>query len=346
MNFIDDTNIEYIEELILPKDIKKQLPNSCANFILNSRNTIKNILNGSDNRLLCIVGPCSIHNYNEAIEYAKLLKKISDKVSDKLFIVMRTYFEKPRTTIGWKGFINDPNLDNSFKVSKGLVQSRSLLLEINNIGLPCATEILNSIYPQYISDLLSIGAIGARTTESQIHRQIVSGLSFPVGFKNSTDGNTQAPINSLISSKYAHSFMGISNEGIPSLCRTKGNNDTFLILRGSPNKPNYFIKNIDDIYNEYNQSKYDNINKSIIIDCSHDNSYKDYRNQKNVINYISKNIKEYKKRNFKGIMIESNINEGKQSLNTNLKYGISITDSCIDIQETEILLVSIYKIDF
>ena len=226
-NSLNDNRIEYYEPLKSPDNIKSLLPinNYVQEFIKYSRNTIKNILDRKDNRKIVIVGPCSIHNIAEAKIYAKKIKKIASKFEDKLFIIMRTYFEKPRTSIGWKGLINDPDLNDSFNVNKGLFLARSLLLHNANIGLPCGYEILDPITPQYICDLISWGAIGARTTESQVHRQIVSGLSFPVGFKNSTNGCVDVAAEAIISARHSHCFMGITNNGCPTICKTRGNND-------------------------------------------------------------------------------------------------------------------------
>ena len=340
---LEDQNILEINSLILPHNLKQQLPMPAATvqFVLNSRKTIENIIKGRDSRMLCVVGPCSIHRVDAALEYAKHLKQISEQFKDTLFIVMRTYFEKPRTTIGWKGLINDPDLNNTYDVNKGLYLARKLLLDINNIGLPCGYEILDSITPQYISDLITWGAIGARTTESQVHRQIVSGLSMPVGFKNGTNGNVKIALDAVVSSKNPHCFMGISAYGEPSICKTKGNEFSHVILRGGSSGPNYYPEKIDEILNEvdeYNKKKV-LVDKSIIVDCSHGNSGKDYRNQ----NIAFRSILEQRKNgktSIKGIMLESNINSGKQKLvNPNgLKYGVSITDCCIDLVETEELM--------
>ena len=230
---------------------------------------------------MCVIGPCSIHDVDVALEYAHKLKEISDLVKDKIFIVMRTYFEKPRTTIGWKGLINDPNLDNSFDVNKGLKLARQLLFSINKLGLPCGYEILDSITPQYIADLISWGAIGARTTESQVHRQIVSGLSFPVGFKNGTDGNVKISLDAVVSAKIPIVLWGISQLGEPSICKTLGNKSCHIILRGGNNGPNFMPEKVNYILDQidnYNGNK-NLVEKSILIDCSHGNSGKDYRKQ-------------------------------------------------------------------
>ena len=305
-----------------------------------SRTTIENILNGVDGRLLCVVGPCSIHNVNEAFTYAQLLKKISDKYYDKLFIVMRTYFEKPRTTIGWKGLINDPDLDNTFNVNKGLEMARKLLLDINSVGLPCGYEVLDSITPQYISDLISWGAIGARTSESQVHRQIVSGLSMPTGFKNGTGGSIKLAIDAIISSNHPHCFMGISNNGESAICKTKGNRYTHIILRGSTRGVNYHSHIVDEVIFKMVERQ---IKPNIIIDCSHGNSQKDHTKQHIVLESVGEQIHNGNTC-IKGIMLESNINSGKQKLGkvSDLQYGVSITDACIDLGETDRILGDMY----
>jgi 3-deoxy-7-phosphoheptulonate synthase len=354
-NSFDDNKIQYYEPLLTPEEIKCKLPihNKLQEFISNSRNIISNILNGKDKRKLVIVGPCSIHNIEEAKEYATKLKNMSIKYNDKLFIVMRTYFEKPRTNIGWKGLINDPDLNESFNVNKGLFLARSLLLHNANIELPCGYEILDTITPQYICDLISWGAIGARTTESQVHRQIVSGLSFPVGFKNSTNGSVDAAVDAIISANNSHCFMGITNDGSPTICKTRGNEDTHIIMRGGSNTPNYFKENILMTENKLLRK---NCRQNIMIDCSHGNSKKNYKNQFGVLEYISKQLKDkIYCDNVIGVMIESNINEGKQSLplnvfhfnekeiKNNLGYGISITDCCVNLKETEEMLEMLYS---
>ena len=351
----NDSKIEYYENLLTPINILCKLPinNKGQKFISKSRETITNILNKKDNRKILVVGPCSIHNIEEAKFYALKLKELSLKYKDKIFIVMRTYFEKPRTSVGWKGLINDPDLNNSFNVNKGLFLARSLLLYCANIELPCGYEILDTITPQYICDLISWGAIGARTTESQVHRQIVSGLSFPVGFKNGTNGNINISADAILSSKNSHCFMGITSEGHPTICKTRGNKNTHIILRGGSTTPNYYEENII-------MSKNNLVNKNIIpnimIDCSHGNSQKNYKNQKKVLKYIIDRLKEdlyYK--NIVGMMIESNINEGKQSLpdnvhifsekeiKENLSYGVSITDCCVNLEETQEMLDLLYE---
>ena len=339
---MEDENIIKFSTLISPVKLKEKLKRSrqISNFVCDTRNEIKRILNGDSKKKLFIVGPCSIHNVDEALEYGQLLKKISEKVKDKILIVMRVYFEKPRTTIGWKGLINDPNLDNTCDVNKGLYLARKLLLELNNIGLPCGYEVLDTITPQYIADLISWGAIGARTTESQVHRQLASGLSMPVGFKNGTGGSIKIARDAILSARYSHCFMGITHKGIPSICRTKGNKFCHLILRGSSRGPNYtreYIQECGNLLIEHGLSK-----RGVMVDCSHANSGKDHTKQRTVLQNVVEQMQNTS--SIIGVMIESNINEGKQVLGkvSNLKYGVSITDACISIEETEKLILKAY----
>ena len=335
----ENVNIHSSRELITPGLLKNQLPISetINNFVINSREIIKNILDKKDKRLLFVVGPCSIHNIEEAKNYASQLKNISDKLSN-IIIVMRVYFEKPRTNIGWKGLIHDPDLNNSFDVNKGLYLARELLLYINGIGLPCGCEFLDVFTPQYIGDLISWGAIGARTTESQPHRQMVSGLSMPVGFKNNRSGNLSIPCDSILSASVYHSFLGINDYGKSSIFVTNGNPYCHVILRGDDYGENYkapFIHKTITLLKEYN------IPLNIMIDCSHGNSKHNYKNQKYVLQNALLNL--YNERHcIIGFMLESNIHEGKQPLtdSNQLKYGISITDGCISLAQTEELLLS------
>jgi 3-deoxy-7-phosphoheptulonate synthase len=330
----NDLRIINYEKLISPKELYYQLPlkDSQKQFIKNSRNEIVNILENKSNKLLVIVGPCSIHDTDAALEYAKKLKNLSDNLNDHLFIVMRTYFEKPRTTVGWKGLINDPYLNNSFKINEGLFKARKLLSDITDIGLPIGCELLDTISPQYFSDFISWGAIGARTTECQLHRELISGTSFPCGFKNGTDGNIDIALDAIISSKNKHCFLGIDNEGKASIVKTSGNKDCHIILRGGKNKTNY---DDESIKNTYNKMISRNLNPKIMIDCSHGNSQKNYKNQKKVIYSIKDQIKN---KFIFGIMLESNLVEGNQKISNNLIYGQSITDECIGWDETSELL--------
>ena len=342
LNSINNVNVKGFQKLITPNELISKIVNNNIEFVKKSRDTIVNILSGKDKRKLIIVGPCSIHNIDEAKEYANMLKNLSDKVQDKIFIVMRVYFEKPRTTTGWKGLINDPDLDNSFKINKGLHKARELLKYIADLGLPTAYEVLDTFTPQYISDLISWGAIGARTTESQVHRQLVSGLSVPVGFKNSTEGNVQIALDAIKSSKYSHCFYGITYDGEASIITTMGNNNCHLILRGANDGPNYFIENIENVKKKLQNNNLVNKN-NIMIDCSHGNSMKDYKNQEIVWDYIIKNY--LGDEEIFGFMLESNINEGNQKLKDpkELKYGCSITDSCINFEKTIELILKMYN---
>ena len=311
----------FLKTLKITKDIE--------DLILRTRGEIEDIINKKSKKLLFIVGPCSIHDPNAALEYGRKLKELSDEVSEKILIVMRVYFEKPRTTIGWKGLINDPYLDNSFKVNDGLFKARKLLLELNKIGMPCGYEVLDPITPQYITDLISWGAIGARTTESQVHRQLVSGLSMPVGFKNGTGGSIKIARDAILSAKFPHCFMGIVNNGTSAICVTKGNKNCHLILRGGSGGPNYTSEYLDE---SEKLLKENSLSNAIMVDCSHGNSLKNHKNQERVLKYV---INETKNRDsIMGVMIESNINEGKQKLGKKLLYGVSITDSCLSFSET------------
>lgn len=333
---LNDTNIYEIKPLISPDCLLDELPITpkALDNVLLYREIIKNILNKDDHRLLVVVGPCSIHDTKAALEYAAKLKKLSIELQDSIVIVMRTYFEKPRTTIGWKGLINDPDLNNSYNINKGLKIARKLLIDINEIGLPTALEFLDTISPQYISDLISWGAIGARTTESQLHRELVSGLSMPVGFKNSTTGNIKIIIDAIKSSAFSHKFLGINSNGISSIIKTRGNPYTHAILRGANHGTNYhkeYIATFSKILTE------NNISTNIMIDCSHGNSNKSYKEQIRVVDYLIQLINSGNN-DIMGLMIESNIKSGNQKLTNNLEYGVSITDECIDWETTVLLL--------
>jgi len=343
---IKDANIESFQQLISPKNLLDEYPitEKIHNLVIKTRKTISDIINRIDDRQIFIVGPCSIHDVDDAKEYARELKKIADSVSDKILVIMRVYFEKPRTTVGWKGLINDPDLDNSYDVNKGLKKARELLLYINDLGLPCGYEVLDTITPQYICDLISWGAIGARTTESQVHRELVSGLSMPVGFKNGTGGTISIAADAIISSRFPHCFMGITDNGQSAICKTKGNLGSHIILRGGasgPNYSNYHIKDTETILRERN------LDPRIIVDCSHGNSQKKYTNQPIVLEDIIEQVINGNK-SIIGIMLESNLNEGSQKLITkeSLKAGISITDACISIDTTTDIINKAYiKLD-
>ena len=340
MNKIQNININELTTLPSPEAYFEKIPlkESQAKLVENSRMGIQKIISGEDKRLLLLVGPCSIHDTKAGIEYAKKLKKLSEDVKENIFIVMRVYFEKPRTTIGWKGLINDPDLNGTFNIPKGINMARQILSEITDIGLPTATEFLDPFTPQYIGDLVSWGAIGARTAESQTHRQMASGLSMPIGFKNGTGGSVQLAIDGMIACEGEHAFLGIDHEGKTSVVVTNGNKANHLILRGGASGPNYdeeSIKNAQQLLDK------NNLKPNIVVDCSHGNSNKDHNRQpivfENVINQITSGNK-----NIIGIMLESNLNPGSQSLNsdtTDLEYGVSITDKCVGWEKTEEIIL-------
>ena len=329
-----DTNIIEIRPIVAPNDLQAMFSPSTQDieFIINSRKEIANILTGKDKRMLVVVGPCSIHDYDSAIDYAKQLKQMTE-LNKNLYLVMRVYFEKPRSRTGWKGYIYDPYHDNTNNINKGLELARKLLLEIVRMGLPVGCEFLDLITPQYISDLVSWGAIGARTSESQTHRQLTSGLSMPVGFKNLTSGDCEKAINGIISAMGSHNFMSIDNYGKVSQVTTRGNNSSHLILRGGE-EPNYQEKYVVEVTKMLEK---ENINTGIIIDCSHGNSQSDYNRQLLAALYV-KRLRILDKYPVRGIMLESNIHKGKQAISKSMQYGISVTDACIDVATTRTLL--------
>ncbi|MDD2319590.1 MAG: 3-deoxy-7-phosphoheptulonate synthase [Geobacteraceae bacterium] len=335
----NNLKIRSITPIIAPTDLRQVFPvsNETGEFVNLSRLHIKNILRGLDPRLMVVVGPCSIHDTKAAIEYAEKLARLADELADQLYIVMRVYFEKPRTTIGWKGLINDPDMDGTHHISKGLGIARGLLCTITGMGLPVATEMLDPITPEYLADLLSWGAIGARTTESQTHREMASGLSFPVGFKNGTDGNLQIAIDAMKSALHSHSFLGINKEGKTAIIQTTGNTDVHMVLRGGTKKPNYMPEDIQKAVEMMQKAE---LHPSIMVDCSHGNSEKNHAKQPLVLEQVIEQIVAGE-RNISGVMIESNLAEGNQPIPKNLeqlKYGVSITDKCIDWQTTEEML--------
>ena len=340
---LDNVNIGNQEILITPEELKRQLPatEEVKRGISQNREIVRSIIDGTDKRLLLVVGPCSIHNPREAIDYAERLKALSESVNDKLFIVMRAYFEKPRSTIGWKGLINDPHLDDSFKIAEGLAMARKLLLEISKLGLPLANEALDPITPQYLQELFSWTAIGARTSESQTHREMASGLSCPVGFKNGTDGSLDVALNALQSVKSPHRFLGISPDGKVSIVTTKGNAHAHVVLRGGTNGPNYYPENIAVCEEELESI---GATQAIMVDCSHANSNKDHTKQGSVLEAVAEQISVGNK-SIRGVMLESNLNPGNQKVDSSqeLQYGVSITDACIGWEETERLLRDFHK---
>jgi 3-deoxy-7-phosphoheptulonate synthase len=328
-------NVLAEDVLITPAELKKAVPMSDAaqRTVVEGRETIQRILDGSDPRLLMVVGPCSIHDVDAALDYAHRLRKLADEVKDSLYIVMRVYFEKPRTTVGWKGLINDPHLNGSFEIEEGLHIARRLLVELAEIGLPLATEALDPISPQYLQDCISWSAIGARTTESQTHREMASGLSCPVGFKNGTDGSLDVAVNALQSVAHPHNFLGIDRAGQVAIIRTRGNAYGHVVLRGGNGKPNYDSVSVALAEQELNQA---GIKPNIMIDCSHANSNKDAGLQPLVLENVTNQILDGN-HSIIGLMVESNIGWGNQKMTddpSELTYGVSITDACIDWDTT------------
>ncbi|HSL03472.1 MAG TPA: 3-deoxy-7-phosphoheptulonate synthase [Nitrospiraceae bacterium] len=336
---LDNQHILEIKPLPSPRTIKAKLPitDQAAALVIETRDAIRRILHGQDReRLLIIVGPCSIHDPEAAYEYADRLKPVADMLRDRLLIVMRTYFEKPRTTVGWKGLINDPHLDGTCDIATGMELARTILLKINQSGMPCATELLDPISPQYVADLISWTAIGARTTESQTHREIASGVSMPVGFKNGTEGSLQVAINAMTSARAPHHFVGINTEGQTSIIKTAGNPDRHIVLRGGGGKTNY---DAEHVANAEAAVAGEGIARPIMIDCSHDNSNKDHRRQGPVAREVLHQFRDGRQ-SIMGLMLESNLNPGKQTWQQGkaLAHGVSITDACLGWAETESLL--------
>ncbi|MDP1949118.1 MAG: 3-deoxy-7-phosphoheptulonate synthase [Nitrospirota bacterium] len=336
---LDNQHIIEIKPLPSPREIKAKLPitDQAAALVVETRKAIRNILHGQDReRLLVIVGPCSIHDPEAAYEYAAKLKPVADALRDRLLIVMRTYFEKPRTTVGWKGLINDPHLDGTCDIATGMELARTILLKINQSGMPCATELLDPISPQYVADLISWTAIGARTTESQTHREIASGVSMPVGFKNGTEGSLQVAVNAMTSARAPHHFLGINAEGQTSIIKTAGNPDRHIVLRGGGGKTNY---DAEHVAKAEAAVAGEGIARPVMIDCSHDNSSKDHKRQSLVARDVIKQFREGRQ-SIMGLMIESNLNPGKQAWKqgVTLAHGVSITDACLGWDETESLL--------
>ncbi|SNB55626.1 3-deoxy-D-arabinoheptulosonate-7-phosphate synthase [Marinobacter sp. es.042] len=335
-NKLENLNVANQEALITPEALKKEMPLSdkAAETVSKGRQAIYDIMDGKDHRLFVVVGPCSIHDVEAARDYAARLKKLADEVSDTLLIVMRVYFEKPRTTVGWKGLINDPHLNDTFDIEQGLHIGRRLLLDINELGLPAATEALDPISPQYLQDTIAWSAIGARTTESQTHREMSSGLSMAIGFKNGTDGSLDVAVNAMKSVSHPHSFLGIDQQGQVAIIRTKGNNYGHVVLRGGGGKPNYDSVSVALCEQALDKA---GLRKSMMIDCSHANSSKDPAIQPLVMQDVTHQILEGNT-SIQSLMVESNINWGNQSIPENLadlKYGVSVTDACIDWPTTE-----------
>ena len=330
---IDDTRIRDIMELAPPAHLLREFPASdtAAKTTYEARAAIHRVLHGADDRLLIVVGPCSIHDYDAAIDYATRLSALSREVADDLIVVMRVYFEKPRTTVGWKGLINDPRLDDSFRINEGLRLARRILLEINELALPAGTEYLDMITPQYIADLIAWGAIGARTTESQVHRQLASGLSCPVGFKNGTDGGVKVAVDAVKAASAPHHFLSVTKGGHSAIVSTAGNEDCHIILRGG-RAPNYDAASVDRVCGELGHA---GLAARVMIDCSHANSQKQFERQIDVARDVSGQIARGDDRII-GVMLESHINAGRQDLlpGQPLQYGVSITDACIGWEAT------------
>ncbi|ADK81359.1 3-deoxy-7-phosphoheptulonate synthase [Sediminispirochaeta smaragdinae] len=336
---INDLHIRSTVPLISPKELKREYPltPAIANTVIESRRIIKNIITGKDKRLLAIVGPCSIHDRNVAIDYAKRLKELADEVSDSIYVVMRVYFEKPRTTIGWRGLIVDPYLDGSYDIAYGLKLARQILLDIVSMGLPAGSEMLDPIVPQYIDDLVSWAAIGARTTESQTHRNLASGLSMPVGFKNGTSGSLELAVNAMQSAEHPASFIGIDQDGNTCILHTTGHDVCHLILRGGRSGPNYHEEDVEHAQRLLEEA---GLLQAVFVDCSHANSGKRQVRQRRVLRSVIDQIVRGQDV-IRGVMIESNIDEGCQDISDSpdeLKYGISITDECVGWEETEDML--------
>ena len=333
---VENLNIASQEALITPRELKSKLPltDDVRDVVANGREAVRNILDRKDHRLFVVIGPCSIHDVKAAHDYAERLKALSEKVSDTLLLVLRVYFEKPRTTVGWKGLINDPYLNDSFKIEDGLHIARELLIDVARIGLPAATEALDPITPQYLQDLITWSAIGARTTESQTHREMSSGLSSPVGFKNGTDGSLDVAVNAMLSVRSPHRFLGIDSEGRVALTTTKGNPYGHVVLRGGGGKPNYDSVSVALAEKALEKA---NVSTNIMVDCSHANSNKDPGLQPLVMENIANQILEGNN-SIVGLMVESHLKFGNQKIKENrdeMEYGMSVTDGCISWETTE-----------
>lgn len=338
----DDLNVLSQQTLITPEQLRRKLPlqGSALESVREARNTIKRILHREDQRLFIVVGPCSIHDLDAALDYARRLKQLSAKVSDTLYLVMRVYFEKPRTTVGWKGLINDPYMDDSFDIEVGLQQGRKLLVDLLELGIPTATEALDPVSPQYLQDIIAWSAIGARTTESQTHREMASGLSSIVGIKNGTDGSLEVAINALQSVSAPHRFLGINHQGEVAVIRTRGNRFAHIVLRGGGGTTNYESQDVKECESRLQKA---GIDPNIMIDCSHANSNKDHSRQPIVMRHVANQIVEGNQ-SIIGLMVESNINEGNQPIpenRNNLKYGVSVTDACVSFATTEKMLLDL-----
>jgi 3-deoxy-7-phosphoheptulonate synthase len=330
---IDDVRIGAVRPLINPALLQERVPlrDDTLELVERSRRAIADVLHGRDDRLIVVVGPCSIHDHDQALEYGHRLKAVADELAADLLIVMRAYFEKPRTTVGWKGYINDPHLDGSFAINEGLERARRLLLDLTTLGLPLGTEFLDLLSPQYISDLVSWGAIGARTTESQSHRQLASGLSCPVGFKNGTDGSIKVAADAILAARAPHAFMGMTKMGVAAIFETRGNDDCHVILRGG-RTPNYDAAHVAACCDTLRAA---GLREQVMVDVSHGNSSKQHRRQIEVAHDVANQVAAGDRR-ITGLMIESHLEEGRQDLvpGVPLKHGVSITDACIGFAQT------------
>ena len=332
MNYsTDNTRIIDRRKVPAPYELVNKYPinDEISKLVYGTRNEISQILHNKDDRLFVVVGPCSIHDPDSALEYAEKLAIENDKLSKNILVIMRVYFEKPRTTVGWKGLINDPDINETFNITKGIEMARRLLINIAELGLPAGTEFLDPISPQYVTDVISWGAIGARTAESQIHRELASGLSCPIGIKNGTDGSLKAAIDGIQAANHSHVFLGATKEADIAMLKTAGNNDTHIILRGGK-EPNYDSESVKNTITALREAE---VNESIMIDASHGNSQKKFKQQIPVVESICDQVLKGND-NIKGVMIESHLNEGNQKISENLKYGQSITDACMGWEDT------------
>ncbi|MCK9283565.1 MAG: 3-deoxy-7-phosphoheptulonate synthase [Rhodocyclaceae bacterium] len=344
MQQTENLNIESFTPMPTPEDVHARVPMSAAaeKTVVAGRRTLEAILDRRDPRLFVVAGPCSIHDADAGLDYARRLKQLADEVTDRIVVVMRVYFEKPRTTTGWKGYINDPRLDDSFHIEEGMIKAREFLRAVNEIGLPAGTEALDPISPQYLGDLIAWTAIGARTAESQTHREMSSGLSTPVGFKNGTDGSVDTAINAILSAASPHSFLGINGGGNTAIIRTRGNRYGHLVLRGGGGRPNYDTVSVTIAEEALKKAK---LAQNIVVDCSHANSYKKPELQPLVMTDVIHQVRQGN-RSIVGLMIESHIEAGNQPIPADLaqlKYGCSITDACVDWPTTEAMLRQAYR---
>jgi 3-deoxy-7-phosphoheptulonate synthase len=335
---LENRNITAVQPLVAPAELKRRLPapEAAGALVRATRAALRDVLHGRDPRCVVVVGPCSIHDPDAAIEYARRLAALAASLSDTLLVLMRTYFEKPRTTVGWKGLVNDPHLDGSRDVATGLERARRLLLDVHAEGLACASELLDPVTPQYIADLLSWAAIGARTTESQTHRELASGLSMPVGFKNATDGSVESAVNAMTAAAHAQAFLGVDARGRASVLHTRGNPDRHLVLRGGRSGPNYAARHVRAAAGLADREA---IARPVMVDCSHENSGKDHTRQAVALRDVAAQIRGGEPALF-GVLIESNLEAGRQTLvpGEPLRRGVSITDACIGFEETAVLL--------